>query len=731
MDSTYDISGRDLKNNRPIVVSDGPKNQFNPAISGPVVVWEDEQSSCDGCGRDIMGKDLANGVVYQVATGPNDQLYPAISGKSVAWLENGEKESKLLVKELDSNSKVVEVRSVGYEQGIDVLWPRISDRFLIWAEQRYDPLVTNSRSIHIQSYNRSDGRVTSIAQYTVSSSMGGRVEYALDGSTLAWEYMGLNLMDLSTGVKWRIETPEVVGLAIQRGIVMWSAGSEGFDIWGLNLKEDAHKPLPLLVADGAQLTPTIAGDVLAWANNGGTSDERIASTSLSEALATAPERQKALDQQEKTKGAAPPATAEHPQDVPGYTNPTVKGIHVAHGGAHWRSDLGRCEPGWYNCDAGYPPCNGNGCGAVDALGARQPTPYFGSYIVMGGSGISGNVAGDLDFNTGRADPWGPQVKNVMRTLSIQGRRITFRTWDTLAPNASGTRTPDHLAQQVLDHAWRSWLRSQQIQVNNEPNAEWPSRTNCKRSPSGPGPCWWPGRPARSWNDDHDQEFWLQVNEFYTDGWWAINYYRTNSTYCSQNPTNCNNLATMNIWTPPMAGPDYFTSAGQLPYQVLSTMIDTYDFFSYHLYYAPNLHANGFGGVTNWLYDSWFPSWLKNWITSGYDGSGHRFRSQVTEAGWPGWVLDRCGYTSGYDSSWRPVHWSNSWCNTGDGYYHYNDTDLTSLMSGFERHNAEAIYAWIVRGGGGNPAVGLPWGGDGLDESGAAKTWFWYYQQSSP
>jgi hypothetical protein len=276
--------GIDLQTRQPLVVSNAPKNQFNPAISGSMVVWEDEQSSCYPCGRDIVGKDLASGTVYQVATGPNDQLYPAIWGKSVAWIENAEHQTKLMVRELEetqSSSSIMEVRTIPYEQGIDLLWPRISDHYLIWAEQSRANPSTGVRQVSLEFFDRKKGTTRSITEFDVPR--GGGFEYALDAHLAVWSdptrqlYIAdLNTPEISKLCTCQAYTPDVKG-----DVVVWSAPGA---ISGIHLKDRQPQRLVAAEAGRAVMRPIIAGEWLVWQND----DGYLGIGSLSEAFSQAP-----------------------------------------------------------------------------------------------------------------------------------------------------------------------------------------------------------------------------------------------------------------------------------------------------------------------------------------------------------------------------------------------------------------------------------------------------------
>ena len=76
----------DLATGATTVVASDPWNDWQPAISGNLVVWQAWPNQPDTInGIQIMGKNLGNGHSFTVTSGPNHQTAPVISGSAVAW----------------------------------------------------------------------------------------------------------------------------------------------------------------------------------------------------------------------------------------------------------------------------------------------------------------------------------------------------------------------------------------------------------------------------------------------------------------------------------------------------------------------------------------------------------------------------------------------------------------------------------------------------------------------
>jgi len=77
---THDVTGMNLTTNSAVSVATLAGNQTEPAISGSIVVWEDNARTCPTCQQDILGKDLSNGTTFTVASGGGDNSHPPLTG---------------------------------------------------------------------------------------------------------------------------------------------------------------------------------------------------------------------------------------------------------------------------------------------------------------------------------------------------------------------------------------------------------------------------------------------------------------------------------------------------------------------------------------------------------------------------------------------------------------------------------------------------------------------------
>jgi len=186
--ASHDIYALDRSSGQQIVVANGPNNQMKPAISGSVVVWQDDAHSCAGCERDILGKDLVSGATFTVANGLADQTEAAIFGRDVAWIEFDGKNERLLLKNLDSG-ELTTLASAAASSGITFKGAAISDQYIVWAEvQPYQ----GDKMVHaqLQAYDRTTGQRRPIAD---TYQLGG---YALADHRLVWADLQLRFADL-------------------------------------------------------------------------------------------------------------------------------------------------------------------------------------------------------------------------------------------------------------------------------------------------------------------------------------------------------------------------------------------------------------------------------------------------------------------------------------------------------------------------------------------------------
>jgi hypothetical protein len=680
---TADIVGVDLKTNQPLVISTAPGDQTAPAVSGSTVVWQDNQHSCPTCERDIRGKDVATGAEFEIATGAADQGMPAIEGRTVVWLEQGGGRIRLFSAEVGSQT----TREIAATSSPNTTFgrPVMSKELIVWADQTEEQ-VRDGKLTHstIRAYNRATGNVQVVAK---TDWVG--VTYAVSGQRVVWTDPRLWMADLGSGTTTMLEEGFTTAPTISGDTVVWSGKSpdgDNLDIYGLD--RQGGRRVPLVSGPGNQTNPEIIGDILTWQNDA-EHQGRIERKPLPGLFATATVKAQRQPKSATIKADPQFSVRNH---TGSFTRPVYKGVHLPLGGYDSVKQWG----GWYFSTG--QPCNGITCAGVDPLGAPYG-PFFGSFVLLDT---------ELRYATGRGAPWGPYVADAMRgAQSTYGTRVVVRTYDNRYPTPTGDWNTADVTQEVLNLASsQDWVRH--VQINNEPNLEW--LQNCDKCK------WTTSSQLYSWLNRDDWQLYYAINEFYSDVWWEINWYKNNHS----DPTIRTRLQNMEIWTPPMA--DFYKGKDQQSFYVpLQGMVDLYDRMTYHTYPAPNFDAVG-GTLTN---NSWpyFSQWVRDSINNG------TVRTMITEFGWNEGQMERADCNTGY---YMAQH--NSWPTSGNcaasdrPYVHTLDKDLQRFLTSAERHNAEVVAVWMTRG------WKTPTNNDrtdGVDQNGNTRTWYHYYQWSSP
>lgn len=122
-----DVEVYDFGAGKASLVTDVYGDQFNPALDGDLVVWEDTR---DG-NSDIYLKNLSagNGKEEPIATGPASQHNPSISGNLVTWLEGA---NIIKLKNLNSGIIVTLVSDPSTKSSV-----KVDDAgWLVWEDDR-------------------------------------------------------------------------------------------------------------------------------------------------------------------------------------------------------------------------------------------------------------------------------------------------------------------------------------------------------------------------------------------------------------------------------------------------------------------------------------------------------------------------------------------------------------------------------------------------------------------
>jgi hypothetical protein len=285
-DENYDVFGVDLKNNRPITVTDAPGDQLFPSISGSLVVWVDTRHSCSTCDYDILGKDLATGREFSVATGPYDQSHPAIAGTRVAWVEGGGNAIRLLLKDLTEAGEPYEVQSFPLQNGTGSGQTfgliAISEEYLVWSELGHS--ARSSQPYELRSMNLKTREVRSVFKGDLGYGLGYSNAF-LSGHHLVHLTPRVELIDLSTGQSRTLSTLPASTATIQGDTVVWLEQSR---LYGMRLNDPDARPRQLVqetLPPGDYATfMAIAGDWLVWSYSTGPRSGTLGAKRLNEAF---------------------------------------------------------------------------------------------------------------------------------------------------------------------------------------------------------------------------------------------------------------------------------------------------------------------------------------------------------------------------------------------------------------------------------------------------------------
>jgi len=730
-----DIMGLDIQTGKPIAVSNAPGAQSEPAISGSMAVWQQTAADCVICDREIMAKDLTTDKVFAVAANTstrnsNDQAHPTVSGNYVAWLEMDDTSIAVVLKSL-SSGKLSKVRSAGINSKVSFDRPVLSDQYLVWAEATVGQSAGGSLAKQLYAYKLSDGKsIGLVAQGDAST------QYAVDGHNLVWTDAQLHLRNLETSNSLVVAQGEIKSPFVSSNTLVWSEINPAtgvFDLWGTGL--NTLKPVPLVSDVKSELGATVVGDRLIWQSDGSVSKGGglVASTSLSNAFATAPSRQAALDAQARQRSQRESASVTgEPTTLAGYH--VYKGIFGPNGS-------------W-----------GSGHAVVDALGASNPNnqnPYFGSILLLSGQLNNPTHADFQGATPGSNDPaWGPAAKNVALLFQANKGKVIVRLqpgfdhgfFPVQVPVSLPTEEEADLLSKAnapgpteLANAIATFLNQKDSQtqfvngwianfiVGNEPNNGgdgWLSKLqHCHH-------CAWCGaKRFYNWDGQSDIQLYVAISAYYKQLWESM-------------PSDIKariNDHSLTLWSPPMDpnGPTYM-------YDYMTAMINTYQNVSYNVYPHPARNGDpqgvdtlspipgaSYGHLRNRTFDISFGPTLK----SRMDVSGD-LKSQIVEFGWEPGAMGICnsyftptpnGFQfNGQDSTWpTPVNYPTpDNCKSTDGLPHRFEQDLDYFLRSSQRHNAESVTVWIIYGSGGPYA-------DGVNQQGTPTNWFTYYQQSNP
>jgi len=190
--------------------------RFFPDVHGDTAVWQDERNG----GQDIYGFDLGSQTEWPVATGGPTHNYP-----------------------------------------------RISDRYVVWAVDR-----VNNRSRAVEGYDMQERKAISIADQSPGSI--GTFSLSVNGSKVAYSSLvdglwRLRIHDITTGEERTLaNSPNTLPRTdIWGSIVVWMEKRNGQDFHIFAFDLEANKEYTLADYSGGHLWPQVYGDMVVWVDN--------------------------------------------------------------------------------------------------------------------------------------------------------------------------------------------------------------------------------------------------------------------------------------------------------------------------------------------------------------------------------------------------------------------------------------------------------------------------------
>lgn len=253
-----DIYCYDLTTGDESRITTEPALQFNPAISGDVIVWEDWRDW--GNASRIYAYDLSTPArrPWLISASPHAAEKPAISGRTVVWQywsESGENKYSVWSYDLGTGVQAKVDSAAGNQQN-----PSISGDKVVWQDDR-----SGHSEIWMARPNANPADLT-------SDSSANATNPSVSGQYVAWlDYRNaasveVYARDLFTGVlSVRITNDSVAqGRPTASGTrVVWADNSSGnSDVYCYDFR--AQHTWPLTTNAASQISPLISADKVAW-----------------------------------------------------------------------------------------------------------------------------------------------------------------------------------------------------------------------------------------------------------------------------------------------------------------------------------------------------------------------------------------------------------------------------------------------------------------------------------
>ncbi|MGD8501438.1 MAG: right-handed parallel beta-helix repeat-containing protein, partial [Phycisphaerales bacterium] len=222
-----DIYSADISNLNDIkvfTICSDPARQYDPAISGNIVVWTDERND----GGDIYGADISdmeNIRELAIVKAGNNQRQPDIAGCLIVYVDGGIYGGQIKVCCLTKQHSVMDVETTGYHYGTG---PAINADTIVWQNSNY-------------------GQIEAVSLGFAYSGIGGTVENLATGKY--YDYIQHAIVSASAGDR----------IVVDEGIYHESINFKGKNLRVSSTDPDDPAVVAATVIDGSSRVVTFSG----------------------------------------------------------------------------------------------------------------------------------------------------------------------------------------------------------------------------------------------------------------------------------------------------------------------------------------------------------------------------------------------------------------------------------------------------------------------------------------
>ncbi len=227
------------------ITDEESRNQFTPDVSDDYVVWWND------LGDDIYLYEISTGTETQITDEAGDEITPAVSGDYVVWQQDY-RPSDIYLYEISTGTETQITDDPAYQVS-----PDVSGDYIVW-KQRYG-------SWDIYLYEISTGTET-----RVTTSAAEQGDPAVSGDYVVWQderhgNSDIYLYEISTGTETRVTTSaaEQGDPAVSGDYVVWQDERHGnSDIYLYEISTGTETRLTTNTFD--QRDPAVSGDYVVW-----------------------------------------------------------------------------------------------------------------------------------------------------------------------------------------------------------------------------------------------------------------------------------------------------------------------------------------------------------------------------------------------------------------------------------------------------------------------------------